>query len=305
MHDTDGIRCNQLSKQYHGTSVLALDHLTLRVNRGEVYGFLGANGAGKTTTIRLLMNFLQPSSGDAVILGMDTVDDSVEIKKHVGYLSGDISLYPKATGKQLLDYLGKLQGMESTNYRTTLEQRFQAELDKPIASLSKGNKQKLGILQALMHEPDVLILDEPTSGLDPLMQEAFYDSLREAKERGAAVFMSSHNLTEAQRVCDRVGIIKNGKLLREQTITSESSLDNPIFRVRFASEAAAEKMKKSPDMNFLAQEDDRTIVVRPTGTISRGLKVLAQQDIVEFSSQALDLESEFIEYYGDEHAADN
>lgn len=305
MRDTDGIRCNQLSKKYAGTNVLALNNLTLRVNRGEVYGFLGANGAGKTTTIRLLMNFLLPTSGDAVILGMDTVDDSVAIKRHVGYLSGDIALYPKATGKQLLDYLGKLQSMKTNAYRSTLEQRFQAELDKPIASLSKGNRQKLGILQALMHEPDVLILDEPTAGLDPLMQEAFYDSLREAKERGAAVFMSSHNLTEAQRVCDRVGIIKNGKLLREQKISSESSLDNPIFRIRFASPESVTKIKKSPDMKFLTEEDSKTVVVQPTGTISRGLKVLGQYDIVEFTSQQIDLESEFIEYYGDEHATDN
>jgi ABC-2 type transport system ATP-binding protein len=305
MREDVAIRTNDLSKQYPGTATPALNKLNLQVKRGEVYGFLGANGAGKTTTIRLLMNFLQPTGGDAVVLGMDTVDDSMEIKKHVGYLSGDVSLYPKATGKELLDYLGRLQGMKSFAYRTSLEQRFQADLDKPIGSLSKGNRQKLGILQALMHEPEVLILDEPTSGLDPLMQEAFYDSLIEAKERGAAVFMSSHNLAEAQRVCDRVGIIRSGKLLREQDISSEGGLDKPIFRIRFASAEAVDKIKKSPDMKFLTQEDSKTVVVQPTGTISRGLKVLGQYDIAEFSSQQIDLESEFIEYYGDENAADN
>ena len=300
MRDDVGIRTNELSKQYHGTTVLALDKLSLQVKRGEVYGFLGANGAGKTTTIRLLMNFLQPTSGDAVILGMDTVDDSVEIKKRVGYLSGDIALYPKASGSQLLDFLAGLQGMHSSEYRRTLEVRFQADLDKPIGSLSKGNRQKLGILQALMHEPDVLILDEPTSGLDPLMQEAFYDSLREAKERGAAIFMSSHNLAEVQRVCDRVGIIKAGRLLREENIQEGKQVGGAMFRVRFVSPEAVEKIRRNKELTILSQEDSQTVVVKSDATLSRTLKLLAQQDIAEFNSHELDLEGEFIEYYGEQ-----
>ncbi|HSX36902.1 MAG TPA: ABC transporter ATP-binding protein [Patescibacteria group bacterium] len=299
MRENVGIQTVDLSKQYPGTDYFALRDLSIQVKRGEVYGFLGANGAGKTTTIRLLLNFLQPSRGSAVVLGLDVVDDSVEIKRHVGYLSGDVALYPKATGREFLDYLGRLQGMKSQGYRKKLEQRFEADLDKPISSLSKGNRQKLGVLQALMHEPDVLVLDEPTSGLDPLMQEAFYDSLREAKSRGAAVFMSSHNLAEAQRVCDRVGIIKAGRLLREQAVQDDADLGGTVLRVRFKSPEVIGKVKRASAVKVVSQEDERTLLVQPARSIASALKALSQYDIEEFSSQSLDLESEFIEFYGE------
>jgi len=300
MRETVGLQTTELSKQYPGTDTYALRELSLKVNRGEVYGFLGANGAGKTTTIRLLLNFLQPTGGSGVIMGMDIVEDSVAIKKHVGYLAGDVALYPKATGKEFLDYLGTLQGMKSNAYRQTLEKRFETDLDKSISELSKGNRQKLGILQAFMHEPEVLILDEPTSGLDPLMQEAFYETIAEAKERGAAIFMSSHNLTEAQRVCDRVGIIKGGKLIREESIQTGVQLGGTIFRVRFASPDAIAKLKKADGVKVLNEEADGTVLVQSTDTIARALKLLAQHDITEISSQTVDLESEFIEYYGEQ-----
>lgn len=299
MREPIGIETTELSKRYPGTDVYALHQLSLQVKRGEVYGFLGANGAGKTTTIRLLMNFLRPSSGRAVVLGLDSVEDSVEIKQHVGYLSGEVALYPKATGREFLDYLARLQGMGSQEYRRELEKRFEADLDKPIDALSKGNRQKIGLLQALMHEPEVLVLDEPTSGLDPLMQEAFYETIGEAKERGAAIFMSSHNLAEAQRVCDRVGIIKGGRLIREESIQNGKQLGGTIFRVRFASSASVAKLRQADGLEILSQEDDATVVVRPTATIARALKLLGQHDIAEINSQSLDLESEFIEYYGE------
>jgi ABC-2 type transport system ATP-binding protein len=231
---------------------------------------------------------------------MDIVDDSVAIKRHVGYLAGDIALYGRATGRDFLDYMAKLQGMKSNAYRQKLEQRFEADLDKPIGELSKGNRQKIGILQALMHEPDVLILDEPTSGLDPLMQEAFYDSLHEAKDRGAAVFMSSHNLAEAQRVCDKVGIIKAGVLLREQSITTGTELGGAVFRVRLKSPEVVGKLKRATAIKVVNQEDANTLLVQPTRSIAGALKVLSQYDIEEFASQSLDLEDEFIEYYGSE-----
>ena len=305
MRETVGIQTTELSKKYPGTDVFALDKLTIKVNRGEVYGFLGANGAGKTTTIRLLLNFLQPSSGSGVIMGLDSVEDSVAIKKHVGYLAGDVALYMKATGRDFLDYMATLQGMRDQSYRKKLEERFEADLDKPIGALSKGNRQKIGVLQALMHQPDVLILDEPTSGLDPLMQEAFYDTIREAKDRGAAIFMSSHNLSEAQRVCDRVGIIKAGRLIREEAIEAGKQLGGTTFRVRFVSPESITKLKKVDGLTIISQEDNNTVLVQPTGTISRALKLLAQHDIEEFSSRMLDLESEFLEFYGGQHAADN
>ena len=289
----------KLSKRYPGTTVLALDSVSLRVNAGEVYGFLGSNGAGKTTTIRLLLNFLQPTSGSAQILGLDSVRQSVEAKKHVGYLSGDVALYQKATGRQLLDYLSALQKGGDPVYRKTLEKRFEADLDKPISSLSKGNRQKIGILQAVMHQPDVLILDEPTSGLDPLMQEAFYETIDEAKQHGAAVLMSSHNLAEAQRACDRVGIIKHGKLIREQSIGGDLELGKSVFRVVLADHKAVSRLKTTPGLKFLSQEGAVTVLVQVDDTIAHALKALSQFDIRELTTEQLNLEDEFMGFYGD------
>jgi ABC-2 type transport system ATP-binding protein len=289
---------DQLSKRYVRGQPPALDKLTLHVNPGEVYGFLGANGAGKSTTIRLLMNFLQPTGGSASVMDYDVTTDAVRVKQHVGYLAGDVALYRKTTGRSLLDFLTKLQGGKPSDYRAVLEQRFQAELDKPIAELSKGNRQKIGILQACMHQPAVLILDEPTSGLDPLMQEAFYETLTEAKNRGAAVFMSSHNLAEAQRVCDRLGVIKHGKLIREQTIQGDTTLEAPIFKVVFANAVPQNELKKLAGLRLLSS-DGKVALLQPTETISQALKVLSRYDIQSLTSEKLDLESEFLEFYED------
>ncbi|HET9174637.1 MAG TPA: ABC transporter ATP-binding protein [Candidatus Saccharimonadales bacterium] len=306
MQDNTGIQTNKLTKRYPGTTRAAVKNLSLTVKRGEVYGFLGSNGAGKSTTIRVLLNFLQPTSGQALLLGLDSVDDSVQIKQHIGYLSGDVALYPKATGRQLLDYLGQLHGMRLSPYRKTLEQRFAAELDTPIATLSKGNRQKIGVLQALMHQPDVLVLDEPTSGLDPLMQEAFYESITEAKARGAAIFMSSHNLAEAERVCDRVGILKDGVLLREQAVHG-SSLGSTVFRVRFAAPEAVKKLQHAHNLRIVSTEADGTVVLQaaPGVAIKDVLRSLSLYDIKDFTTERIDLESEFISYYGEPHEADH
>ncbi|HSX15423.1 MAG TPA: ABC transporter ATP-binding protein [Candidatus Saccharimonadales bacterium] len=288
---------DKLTKRYGRGPTLALDGLTLQVQAGEIYGYLGANGAGKSTTIRLLLNFLQPSGGSAHINGFDVVKDAVEVKKHVGYLAGDVALYPKVTGGELLDYLGALQGMANQDYRRTLEKRFEAETGKQVSALSKGNRQKIGIVQAFMHQPNVLVLDEPTSGLDPLMQEAFYETVREARDRGAAVLMSSHNLAEAQRVCDRVGIIKHGKLIREQAVAGDGELGKTIFRVLLATPSAVARLKKAPHLKFLSQEGGNTALVQADGTVAEALKALSQFDIRDISTQALNLEDEFMEFY--------
>ena len=293
------IVADKLTKYYGHEKTAALDSLSLQIQPGEVYGYLGANGAGKSTTIRLLLNFLQPSSGRATIAGLDAVKDAVKVKEHVGYLAGDVALYQKTTGEELLDYLCALQGGVNAEYRHLLEKRFEAETHKPIASLSKGNRQKIGILQAFMHRPDVLILDEPTSGLDPLMQEAFYETVREARVRGAAVLMSSHNLSEAQALCDRVGIIKHGKLIHEQTLGEDKTLGAVTFRVMLARPDAISQLKRSPNLTFLAQEGGNIALVQPKGTIASALKSLSQYEIRDLSTQQLSLEDEFIEFYGD------
>jgi ABC-2 type transport system ATP-binding protein len=292
------LQTTALTKKYKGTTVAALDNVTLQVVAGEVYGFLGANGAGKSTTIRTLLGFLSPTSGTAEICELDVVKDSVAVKRHVGYLSGDVALYPKVTGHELFAYLSKLQKKDTGKYLKELIKRFEAEPEKPIGELSKGNRQKIGVIQALMHQPDVLILDEPTSGLDPLMQEVFYDSIREASARGAAVFVSSHNLAEAQRMCDRIGIIKHGKLIREQSIKDDAALGLPTFRVVLGSAKEAEKLRAVKAVKVISVHGN-TVALQPTGTIADTLAALGSHDIKSFTTEQLNLEDEFLEYYGD------
>src|SRR3990167_9544329 len=220
-----------LSKRYQRAKKFALRDLELNITPGEIYGFLGPNGAGKTTTIRLLMNFIVPSRGEARILGLDTLTQSVAIKNRVVYLPAEVEFYPKMTGRQLLDYLCDLRRPPIPSYVNVLCRRFRVELEQRISSLSRGNRQKIAIIQAFMTQPEVLILDEPTTGLDPLMQDEFFDLLRETKAREATIFLSSHNLTEVQKVCDRVGIIRKGRLIKEQSISdivASSDNANPV-----------------------------------------------------------------------------
>ncbi|MDL2341809.1 MAG: ABC transporter ATP-binding protein [Patescibacteria group bacterium] len=294
---SNSIVTDKLTKYYGKDKLPALDALSLQVQPGEIYGFLGANGAGKSTAIRLLMNFLSPSSGSAAIMGLDIVKDTVAVKKQVGYLAGDIAIFQKPTGRQVLDYLDSLQ--KATKYRAVLEKRFKADLDKPMSDLSKGNRQKIGIIQAFMHQPAVLILDEPTSGLDPLMQEAFYETVLESKQQGAAILMSSHNLTEAQRICDRIGIIKRGRLIREESIGSDARLGATTFKVKFSTASDLKLSKAAAGLKFVSQLDPQTAIFKPTSTLSAALQTFGRFAIEEFSTETLDLEDEFLEFYGD------
>ncbi len=293
------IDIQRLTKVYPGATAPALDNLTLQVQAGEVYGFLGANGAGKTTAIRLLLNFIQPTSGTATIMHSDIVSGTVPVKRHVGYLAGDVAMWPKVTGNELFEYLLRLQEYPDAAYLKELIGRFETEPEKRIGELSKGNRQKIGIIQALMHQPDVLILDEPTSGVDPLMQEVFYDCLREAKARGTAVFLSSHNLAETQRICDRVGIIKHGRLIHEQTVGKNGgSLDKPVFRIVFSGTDELNRFKKQRTLKLISA-DGVTAAAQPKGRIAVSLKELGGYDIVQFTTEQMNLEDEFLEYYGD------
>lgn len=292
------IDCQGLSKRYGSSGDYALKNLTLKVEAGEVYGFLGPNGAGKSTAIRTLMNFIQPTEGQASILGLDIVKDSVAIKKHVGYLSGDLNMYPKMTGKQLLDYLGELQPPASNTYRNELAKRLKVDLSKPMGDLSRGNRQKVGILQAFMHKPEVIILDEPTSGLDPLMQEVFYELLRESTERGAAVFASSHILGEVQRMCDRVGIIREGELVAERKIADLSIEAAQTFDITFAETAPLSALNKLPGIKNVSQHGNVT-TVHIHGELSPLLGLLSKHKITKLDSRHLDLEDVFLRFYKD------
>ena len=195
-------------------SFLAVDNVSVSVKAGEVFGFLGPNGAGKSTTIRSILNFISPTKGSITIKGLDSVSDSIEAKNHIGYLAGDIALYSSMTGWQLFHHLTALGKQTDWAYVDQLVERLDANPDAKIKSLSKGNRQKIGLIQAFMHKPDVLMLDEPTSGLDPLMKEVFYEMTREMRESGKTIFLSSHDLSEVQKICDRAAFIRGGVIVR-------------------------------------------------------------------------------------------
>jgi ABC-2 type transport system ATP-binding protein len=284
-----------LTKRYKGSPRLALSDLNLAVFPGEIYGFLGPNGAGKSTTIKLLMNFIQPTGGHATILQCN-VTDSVKIKHHVGYLSGDIGIYPKMTGKQYLNYMSDLLPASSHDYLQELVKRFRADLHKKLGHLSRGNRQKVAILQAFMHRPKVLILDEPSNGLDPLMQEEFYALLRESKAGGATIFMSSHNLGEVQKVCDRVGIIREGKLVTERSINEMAATVAQTFDIVFASKPPLTSIMNIPGVR-LVSHNDRTVTLSLHGQLASLFAFLSKQKVIKIDTRHLDLEEIFLGFY--------
>ncbi len=290
------LQLNNVTKAFGNDGFRAVDTLSLQVNEGEVYGFLGANGAGKSTTIRMIMNFIHPTSGTIAVLGKDSQKQSVEIQKHVGYLAGDVALWPKVTGNDIFGYLADLQGGIDKQYLAELITRFEAEPNKRVSELSKGNRQKIGIIQALMHQPDVLVLDEPTSGLDPLMQEVFYDTIKEASARGAAVFVSSHNLSEAERMCDRIGIIRHGKLVHEQTMKSGARLGGTTIVVTYRSDDAVKALAKNSALTIVSVKG-KTATVQPKGAIEQALQAISKYPIARIETNETHLEDDFLEFY--------
>lgn len=293
------IEINNLSKRYSKSGPYALQNLSLTVNEGEVYGFLGPNGAGKSTTIRLLMNFIQPTGGQAHILGHDMVNDSVVVKRSVGYLSSDPGMYLKMTGRQFLDYMEDLQPAASSAYRQELIKRLQADPTKQLGKLSRGNKQKFGIIQAFMHQPAVLILDEPTSGLDPLMQEVFYELISEAQQRGASVFISSHVLSEVQKVCDRIGIIKSGRLVAERSIAEMTNQATQTFELTFAGKPPLTQLKKIDGLRLVSHKGNE-LIIQVHGKLAPLFAELAKHDVLKIDARQLDVEEMFMHFYADE-----
>ncbi len=296
------IAISNLTKRYTGADIKALDDVSLAVQPGEVYGFLGPNGAGKSTAIRILMNFIQPSDGHVEILGHDSVKDSVVIKKSVGYLSGDSAVYPRMTGQQFLDYMHDLQPAIKKSYIAELAKRMHADLNKKLGELSRGNRQKIGIIQAFMHQPQVIILDEPSSGLDPLMQEVFYELIKESKQRGAAIFMSSHILSEVQKVCDRVGIIREGKLIGERNIDEMASEAAQTFDIAFKGKAPLAALKQVKGVRIISH-DKNQVTIHMHGPLSPLFNLLGREDVVGIDAHRLDIEEMFMRYYGSKESA--
>jgi len=210
------IETDRLTKLYG--SARGIEDVSVSIEKAEVFGFLGPNGAGKTTAIRTLLDLLHPTSGSARIFGLDSRRDSVAIRARLGNLPGDFGYGKQATGREALRLLARLRGIDGLGRAEALAERFRADLDRPLGELSRGNRQKVGLILATFHSPELLILDEPTSGLDPLMQEEFLTLIGEERERGCTVLLSSHELDEVERVCDRVGIVKEGKMIAVERV---------------------------------------------------------------------------------------
>ena len=285
--------------------VRALEDLSIAVHEGEIFGFLGPNGAGKSTTIRLLLGFIHPTAGSAQVLGLDIVRDSVAIRSRIGYLPGGIALYDSLTGERLLDYLGALTGRPSTR-RAELVDRLELSartLDRPVRDYSRGMRQKIGIIQALQHDPELAILDEPTEGLDPLMQRAFYAILDDLKAAGRTIFFSSHVLSEVERVCDRVAIVRRGQLVALQDVASLLEHRKRNVEIR-ASDGDLPALEGVPGVSGLATTADGRLTCQLEGDVGPFLAAIAGHRITDLTIEPAHLEEAFLELYEDSEPDD-
>jgi len=281
-----------LGKRYGDT--IALADLDLSVRPGEVYGYLGPNGAGKTTTIRLLLGLHRPSRGRAALFGIDAWRDPVAAHRRVAYVAGEPFLWPALTSAETFEFLARLRGGIDTAYRDELVERFRLDTDKRIRALSKGNRQKVQLIAAFASRADLLILDEPTAGLDPLMEVAFRDTVVEAKRRGQTVFLSSHILSEVEALCDRVGILRAGRLVDEGTLAELRHLSAQTIEVAFA--GPAPRLEGIPGVH-LAGAGANAVRLEVTGPIAPLLAALANQPVVSLTSREPSLEEIFLHHY--------
>jgi ABC-2 type transport system ATP-binding protein len=283
-----------------GTDVLALDDLTIAVHEAEIFGFLGPNGAGKSTTIRLLLGYLHPTSGSATVFGRDIVRDSVEIRRRVGYLPGGIALYDSLTGERLLDYLGALTGRPPTR-RAELLDRLELSgrtLRRPVRDYSRGMRQKIGIVQALQHDPELAILDEPTEGLDPLMQRAFYEILEDLRAAGRTIFFSSHVLSEVERVCDRVAIVRRGRLVALEDVVRLLERRKRNVEIRLG-EGETLELDRVPGVSAVGRTADGRLTCQLEGDVGPFLDALAGHRVLDLTIEPAHLEEAFLELYED------
>jgi len=293
------VAASGLSKRYGAT--LALDSLDLSIAAGEVFGYLGPNGSGKTTTIRLLLGLHRPSAGRAELFGIDSWREPVSAHRRVAYVAGEPSLWPALTATETLEFLARVRGGTDVAYRDVLIERFQLEASKKIRALSKGNRQKVALVAALASRAELLILDEPTSGLDPLMEVAFRHSVLEAKERGQTVFLSSHILTEVEALCDRVGILRAGRLVDSGTLAQLRHLHAQVIDVSFAGEV--------PDVERLegvtvVERGPSSLRLEVTSGLTELLALLGRHEVVALESREPSLEEIFLHHYdgSDGHA---
>jgi len=291
------IETQKLTKWY-GKSRGIID-VDLVVETGEVFGFLGPNGAGKTTTIRLLLDHIRPSAGSAKVFGIETRMGPVAIHRRVGYLPGEFTLYDRLTGGQTLTYFANLRGGVDPAYQASLIERIDLDPTRRFKEYSKGNKQKVGLVIALQHKPELLLLDEPTSGLDPLVQQTVFQIVREAVADGATVFLSSHILSEVEKSCDRVAIIREGRLAKVDRVDALRDLAHHQVELRFAGAVPAAEFEALPGVSEVVA-DDHTLRMRVTGAITPVVQAAARYDLLDFVSREPSLEETFLAQYGRE-----
>jgi ABC-2 type transport system ATP-binding protein len=273
-----------------------IQDVDLRIEPGEIFGFLGPNGAGKSTTIRILMGLYRASSGTVQILGLDPQRDVIDLHRRTGYIPGELALYPRMTGREILDRFGSARGLRDTRYRDELVDRFAVELDRPTQMLSKGNRQKLGIVLAFMHRPELLVLDEATSGLDPLLRQEFVNLLEETAAQGRTVFLSSHDLDEVQRVVHRLAIIKEGQIVVTDTVDGLRRHAPRTMELVFDRQVDTASLARLQGVEVSA-DGPRRLRLKITGPVAPVLRALAPLDPIDILSRPADLDELFLGYY--------
>lgn len=300
------IQTTALSKTYGASNdqTIALNNLNLAIQQGEIFGYLGPNGAGKTTTIRLLLDLIRPTDGSAYIFGLDTRADSVDIHRRIGFLPGELNLWKGRTGHQIVHYLATVRGETDTikRHADELAERLKLDLTKKFRDYSSGNKRKLGLVLAMMHAPDLLILDEPTSGLDPLMQQTFNQMMREYREKGKTVFLSSHVLSEVQSICDRVGILRDGELKAVESIEKLTHVEFRWVEVQFqdvVSPTLCNQLNRLDGVNAVTSENN-TLRLQLIGDFDPFLREISDGYIKDLRVQDPTLEEIFLAFYSDD-----
>lgn len=274
-----------------------ITEVSFEVAPGEVFGFLGPNGAGKSVTLRILLGLYRATSGRAQVFGLDPRRDGVAIHRRVGYLPGELTLYPRLTGQQHLDRFAALRGLTDTRHRDELVERFAVEVDRPVHVLSKGNRQKIGLVLAFMHRPDLLVLDEPTSGLDPLLQDEFARLVRETVGDGRTVLLSSHELDEVQRVVDRLAIIKDGRIVVTDTVDGLRRAAPRTVQFRFATPPDPQILAALDGVRVVGGGDPLQVTLSVTGSVAPLLQVVAPLEPVDITARPADLDELFLSYY--------
>ncbi len=280
--------------KFYGKS-RGIENVSITVNRGDIFGFLGPNGAGKSTTIRTLLDFIRPTGGEASIFGMDSRKDSVAIRKRIGYIPGDFGLYGHMTGWKFLEYFGKARGKYDAEAAKAYAKRMDIKLDRKMKEYSRGMRQKVAIIQAFMNNPDLIVMDEPTNGLDPLVQQNFLEMLREESGHGTTVFMSSHVLSEVEKTCNRVAIIKEGHIMAEEMVDELKKKSGKILEVKFAHDLNRE-IFYLPGISNVTRSNG-TYRMNVTANIEEILKEISSHRLADISIHQMTLEDIFMHYY--------